>query len=236
LADDEDPASGYRTDVMTGARDGSDQILVERYYGMSVKVASTRDADAFLAEFPQVAGIIRHLGLPPADALSRAFALSQRHANQVCEALSRQVAEQSKQLVFRSHPPNCTVSIAGGRSQRYSPAVGPNGQAVGAGRLALDTETFDAVFAGRRCFLGNTKEFALLEYLNGRPGKYVTYDSIRLGVWQTIDVEKNNIQRTVSNLERRLHDNGLSAVVIDGKQKGHYRLVLGEESAPVNSA
>jgi hypothetical protein len=40
-------------------------------------------------------------------------------------------------------------------------------------------------------------------------------------VWNDDDVEKLTIQRTVSNLRRRLSNTGLE---IDGSNKGHYAL------------
>ena len=61
-------------------------------------------------------------------------------------------------------------------------------------------------------------EFALLDRLNRRPSLFVSYDQLREDVWEDIETEKNTIQRTVSNLRRKLKGAGLTSVVIDGEQ------------------
>jgi DNA-binding response OmpR family regulator len=93
--------------------------------------------------------------------------------------------------------------------------------------LTVDAETFEARFGDiPPCFLGNTIEFHLLARLNHRPGRYVSINTLRDDVWHEDDTAKNTIQRTISNLRRKLGDAGISEVVIDGSQKDHYRLVL----------
>jgi DNA-binding response OmpR family regulator len=100
----------------------------------------------------------------------------------------------------------------------------------------LDPEGFEARLGNQSCFLGNTREFALLARLNRRPGRYVSYDHLRDDVWNDIETETNTIQRTVSNLRRKLRDAGLTSVEIDGRQKSHYRLGVVPTSDTVTSA
>jgi DNA-binding winged helix-turn-helix (wHTH) protein len=63
----------------------------------------------------------------------------------------------------------------------------------------------------------------------------VNYDRLRDDVWGDIETEKNTIQRTVSNLRRKLRDAGLAAVIIEG-QKDNYRLKVVTGADPVTSA
>ena len=90
----------------------------------------------------------------------------------------------------------------------------------------LDRERFEARLGRRICFLGNTREYLLLERLNRRPGTFVSYDGLRADVWRDERTAKNTIQRTVSNLRRCLESERFEGILIDGSQPGHYRLVL----------
>jgi len=67
-------------------------------------------------------------------------------------------------------------------------------------------------------------EWRLLQRLNLRPGLFVSVQALREQVWQDEHTEKYTIQRTVSNLRRKLRDAGMEGVEIDGKEKDHYRL------------
>lgn len=74
------------------------------------------------------------------------------------------------------------------------------------------------------CFLGNTMEFRLAERLLRARGQYLSLDTLRAEVWENPQIEKNTVQRTVSNLRRRLRDDGLAGVELDGRQRDHYCL------------
>jgi DNA-binding response OmpR family regulator len=65
-----------------------------------------------------------------------------------------------------------------------------------------------------------------LDRLNRRPGRYVSLDALRQDVWGDRDTAKNTIQRTITNLRRKLREASLTGVLLDGNEKGHYRLVL----------
>jgi DNA-binding response OmpR family regulator len=98
---------------------------------------------------------------------------------------------------------------------------------IGAAKLVLDKETFTASYKGKQCFLGNTKDYALLERLNRRTGVYldIEYNLIQ-DVWRGEDPEKGTVQKTVSNLRKKLKEAGFEGVVIDGTQKNCYALKL----------
>lgn len=79
--------------------------------------------------------------------------------------------------------------------------------------------------AGATCFLGPTLEFRLIVRLIQARGKFVSLNAIRDEVWQESDTEKNTIQRTVSSLRRKLRDDKIVGITIEGKHRGHYRLI-----------
>ncbi len=232
LDDGEDPPQRYASDVLTGPREGADLILIERYVGMQRRVSGLPDPRCFLVAYPEVARALRYVGEAPERAARLAHELYRLHADQVEHGLAEAVRRESDGIVRKHHPVNCLVSIVCGRTNRPPPVPGAGGgggaraatPAQGSG-LVLDRETFEARLGEKRCFLGNTLEFALLARLNRRPGIYVSVSSLREDTWRDAQIEKNTIQRTVSNLRRKLREAGL-CLVIDGSQKDHYQLKL----------
>jgi hypothetical protein len=230
LDEAEDPPGGYASDVLAGARDGADLILAERYVGTLLRVAEIPDARSLLVGYPEIARALGHTGEPPWRAAERIHRLYREHGEQVLGALTGAFQRASEGIVRWRLPANCLLGVICGRSRR-SPAAA---QAVGAGdappppaapRLEVDPDRFEARLGRRRCELGNTMEFRLLAWLAGRPGAYVSVEDLAEHVWGDDRTEKNTIQRTVSNLRRRLRAAGIDGLDIDGRQPGHYRLL-----------
>lgn len=91
----------------------------------------------------------------------------------------------------------------------------------------VDGDTFSVSYRGKSCQLRNTKEFALFERLNRRPGQYFSNDTLIQDVWGDALVERNTVQRTVSNLRQKLSEAGFEGIEIDGTtNRGHYALIL----------
>jgi len=227
LNDAEDPPGKYASDVLTGPRDGADLIVVERYVGTLLRAGRFQDARSFLAAFPEISRVLPNVEGPAADAAERIRALHAKHAEQVTRGLAAVVRRDSEGIVRWRHPANCLLSIACGRGAR--PGAARQSAAAGAAgppKLTMDVDTFEAQLGTKACPLGNTKEFHLLARLNRRPGVYVSVNSLRDDVWCDGETAKNTIQRTVSNLRRKLNEAKMTEVVIDGSQKDHYRLVL----------
>lgn len=232
LNDDEDPPGSYRSDVLTAPMRGADLILAERYVGHLLQVDEIVDAAAFLVRYPEVARILRHVDETPARAAELALDLYRRHAEGVREGLMVGARTRTDPVVWRNVPVNSLLGITLGRpfrQNRDAPAPSVDGDSPLPPlrkHLVMDAESFAARLGEKDCFLGNTVEFRLLERLNRRPGRFVTIDTLRTDVWQDDRTAKNTIQRTVSNLRRKLQESCLAGVVIDGSQKDHYRLVL----------
>ena len=132
------------------------------------------------------------------------------------------------------------VTITSTSSTEFLPtpsADGPKGlrdaadycraQAARPRKPTVDQDTFSVEFNGCRCELRNTKEFWLFERINRRPGQYFPNATLIQDVWNDEHTEKNTIQRTISNLRRKLRDAGIEGIEIDGTtNRGHYALKL----------
>lgn len=100
------------------------------------------------------------------------------------------------------------------------------GTAELAGKLEINRGTFTVTYRSRPCELGNTKAFSLLERLNKSAGRFVSVDNLIQDVWQGEAVSDEAVQKQASILRSKLNAAGLAGVVIDGNERGHYRLKL----------
>jgi 7-cyano-7-deazaguanine synthase in queuosine biosynthesis len=232
LEEGDDPPARYTSDVLTGPREGADLTLVERYVGSARRVEAIKDGLAFATRYGEVARVLRHVGLPPRDAAEEVFRLYRRHASQVCQAVARAVQLHADSIARCTYPPNSLLGAVLGRAAPRPPAIdagrveGAPEQGQGRAGLELDDETFEARVAGKSCFLGNTFEYWVLARLNQQAGVFVPVNALRDDVWGGTQVEKNTVQRTISNVRRNLRQAGITEVVIDGSQAGHYCLRL----------
>jgi 7-cyano-7-deazaguanine synthase in queuosine biosynthesis len=229
----EDRPDRYRSDVLTGAREGEELTLVEEYHRAALRLRALANPTAFLDAYPELVRALGHVGLPSHEAAERAWNLHRSHGEEVSQALSEEVRRAADPIVLHTHPPNSLLGVACGNTRlgRGEAAEAPSEAALSPppSRLALDEERFEARLAGGApVFLGNTKEFWLLVLLNRRPGVYVPLSTLREQVWRGSNPATYTIQRTVSNLRRRLESAGLSTnlIRIDGSQRERYRLVL----------
>jgi hypothetical protein len=230
FGDAEDPRSGYESDVLTGPREAEELTLIERYLGLARRVDAMQSQVELLSEFGEVSRLLKYVDLPSVQAMEQIFMLHKRHAEQVCGAVARALRAESEELVRQRYPHNCLLRISLGGTPTQSlvrpsdsdePPPNPS-----APHLILDETTFAAHFGTSTCFLGNGLEFALLARLNQRPGDFVSVETLIDDVWDDDQTAKNTVQRTVSNLRRRLREAGITQVTIDGCQRNHYRLVI----------
>jgi 7-cyano-7-deazaguanine synthase in queuosine biosynthesis len=229
LDDSEDPPDGYACDVLTGPREGNDLTLLERYYGSALEVDRMRDPAEFLAAYGEAGRMLAHVGLPAAEAAERVFALHKRHAEGICGVLARAVKDVSDVVVRRQQPANCLLSIALGRTipaRRATTNGPPNGTPEPRAALEFPEGTFEVRVRGKSCFLGNTLEYRFLERLASSLGRFVAVSTLYEEVWGDSQTGKNAVQRVCTNLRRQFRNAGIAELRIDGKQVGHYRLVL----------
>lgn len=106
----------------------------------------------------------------------------------------------------------------------------------------VDRSKFTVGLGTKSCFLGNTKEFALFDFLNKRRGGFIPWKDLAVEVWgDSVNVEQNTVQKFLSTLRGKLREVGIHSprkqdlqaplpperfLVVDGGQKGHYRLIV----------
>ena len=91
----------------------------------------------------------------------------------------------------------------------------------------IDEATFSVRWADRTCRLGNTVPFRLLARLARRPNQFLSYESLRDGIWDECESDAA-VQSAVKVLRRKLNAAGMAdlAAVIDGSVSRHYALML----------
>ncbi len=91
----------------------------------------------------------------------------------------------------------------------------------------VDEATFSVRWADRTCRLGNTVAFRLLTRLAYRPNQFLSYESLRNGIWDKCESDAA-VQSAVKVLRRKLNAAGMAdlAAVIDGSVSRHYALML----------
>jgi DNA-binding response OmpR family regulator len=89
----------------------------------------------------------------------------------------------------------------------------------------IDREGFRVFWKNKIYTFKNTKEFLILAYLASNFGSWVPVNSLHNHVWKDSVVETNTVQKTVSNLRRRLKELGIAdSLTIDGSNRDHYML------------
>lgn len=90
----------------------------------------------------------------------------------------------------------------------------------------VDSGSLEAVYEGKRCFLGNTVLYRLIECLSRKPNKYYTYDELLQGVWGGGVRSDSTIRTAIKRLRTALRqaDMGELAKAIDGSSPGRYSL------------
>jgi 7-cyano-7-deazaguanine synthase in queuosine biosynthesis len=225
LSDEDDPPSRYETDVLVGERCGADLTFAERYYGTAMEMGLLDTPIKFVDRYGEINDVPPYLGMRADDAIQHSHALHRCHALGIREAFEGVVKTRSETLVGQNYPANSFLGVTLGRVASTCPTAPPNGQLVGQ-EVVVDSETFQVRVGSKSCFLGNSREFWVVERLQRARGKFVTLDTLRDDVWDDSSVEKNTIQRTVSNARRKFRKDGFNGVTINGTEQGTYQLVV----------
>lgn len=95
-------------------------------------------------------------------------------------------------------------------------------------RPFIDVSTFCVVYRGKRCFLGNTLPFWLLDVLAQQVNRYISYEQLLADVWHVQRRSNEAIRNVAQILKRKLREAGLRelAASVDGHNRGHYGLIL----------
>lgn len=91
----------------------------------------------------------------------------------------------------------------------------------------VDRERLTVSWNGRRCYMGYTIPFRLLERLARRPNHYVTHERLLHYIWGG-PRSKSAVRSAVTNLRSQLNSAGMGdlAEAIDGSNSGRYGLIL----------
>ena len=226
LDDAQDPAAGYASDVLTGARAGRDLTMVDRYVGAARDVLGWRSADDLVGHYPAALDALGALPGTPEEAQGLVYGLLRRHAEGVQAVLDRVAGQSLARIARQDYPPDSLLGVAVGR-QRPAPAAAaaprPGGAAADA-RWVFDQGRYEARWGGRSCRLGRSLEFRVLEVLARRRGEPVPRGELVAAAWGGAAASRNAVQRVVSSLRRSLRDAGFAGWEIDGRDRGHYCL------------
>lgn len=113
------------------------------------------------------------------------------------------------------------------------PATGdkcaPSPSAAADRRLRVDPSTFTVHWREKRCALGFTTAFRIMERLARRPNEYLSTDRLLEDLWSGPRAY-STVRSTVFRLKAKLRSAGLVELAdsIDGSTAGHYALKIAE--------
>jgi DNA-binding response OmpR family regulator len=106
-----------------------------------------------------------------------------------------------------------------------TPAIQP---IVDSRQPRVDRDLFTVVVGRRRCFLGNTVSFRLIERLLRQPNKYVSVTELEAEVWGGGVRTREAVRSAVKILRRRLREAKMHdlADAVAGRASGYYAILL----------
>ncbi len=223
-----DDPNGYESDVILGTREYADLTYVERYTGFALDFERIATVREFMERYPQVNRVTPYLGMPATEGVEKIFDLLSRHSEKIREALGTLPAAHREVLVRQSYPSNSLLGVVMGRNSPRPEVTenGPEPMPQRCQELMVDLDRLEVRCGARSCFLGSGMEFRLVQRLIRAKGKYLRIATLGDDVWGDAGVRKNTVQRTASNLRRRLQEAGLADFKIDGQEPDHYRLIF----------
>ena len=98
-------------------------------------------------------------------------------------------------------------------------------------RPRIDTSTFTVEWRGRRCDLGPSILFKLLQRLSRRPDRFYPYDVLMIDVWQR-RCSNTTVRSAIKRLRRALCDAGMDdlADAIKGRRECYGLILNGNDS------
>lgn len=110
----DDPATGYRKDVMAGPRKkDADRILAERFVGVALQVEAMTQTSEFHHKFAGELGrVYPYLGMAPSLGADKLFDLHHRHAEQVGKVMLAAMTEYAEQRRTGQLADTCVANYA----------------------------------------------------------------------------------------------------------------------------
>jgi DNA-binding winged helix-turn-helix (wHTH) protein len=241
LTNDEDPKEMYASDVVIGAREGVELTMIESYVRTGKRLSEFTDATELFTAYPELGRALSFIDGNNDEVAARILDLHRRHGVGIMGALQELVRANAALVVGKDYPPNSLLGVVVGRSPdsvgaRQSPTIPASENGAKHPRpkteLVIDEGEFKIEYGEATCVLGNTREFRFIKALNEERSKYKSHDWLARKVWDEDFVEKNTIQRVASNLRRRLREDGIVGVEVDGTtNRGHYSLKVASATA-----
>jgi hypothetical protein len=223
--DENDPAIGYRANVMTAPRKKDEQrILAERFVGVARQVEDMGRVEEFHQKFAGELGrVYPYLALPPALGAEKLFDLHHRHAVQIGKVMLAAMHETVEQRRTGQLADTCVVSYAfdAGRA----PTVSEDAM-----RAAKTTELRKQISKlnemQRDCIQALYERSIIGENASDRPSQEV------LAVWAGYSHDATFKNALSALVKAEFLDNGRH----HGTRGGYFLTVKGEEAGPIISA
>jgi len=109
-----DPADSYELDVLTDAREKTeDRTMLERYLGFAAKAEEIEDENAFFTEFPEAYATVNAIDGDRQESAKQVAALCKRHGKQVNAVIDGALAEHVQSGAFRRGelPDTCALML-----------------------------------------------------------------------------------------------------------------------------
>lgn len=149
------------------------------------------------------------------------------HSQQACDHLKRQITILSMSMAALGESIAILELELESLSHSDFESELPRSAEVSANRPRLDVGTWAVEYQGKRCQLGNSLKFKLLERLLRRPNRYVSYDTLFADVWTAVR-DASSVRSVMKELRAMLRAAGMSNVAdaIDGHVAHHYAIIL----------
>lgn len=221
----EDPPEMYESRWTTPLSDARDLTMFDRYVGSALQIHDMSGELAFMNAYGEVAKAISFGSQNARATMKQIFDLHKRHAGQVVAAMAGVIRTHSVEIASKSVPTDsalgliCDQNLASDETHSAK-TKSKNEEPSRSVEFRVCEDTLSVWHKGQRCQLGNTREFYLIQHLARRSNLFVTVDALMDSVWDGQVVTKNAVQRTVSNLRRRLKESGLTDVEISSVRGG----------------
>ncbi len=216
---DNDPATGYRAEVLTDARKkDEDRILAERYVGVARQVEAMTQVEEFHQKFSgELARVYPYLRMAPSLGAEKLFDLHHRHAEQVGKVMLSSMQELAEQRRTGQLADTCVVNYAfdAGKKPPTSPAVQ---QANANGQLVEDVKRLNE--REQHCIQALYEKSVIGENANSRPSQ----DTLSKWAGYPFDTTFKNALSTV--VKAGFLSNGRHR----GKRGGYFLTAKGERA------
>ncbi len=205
--EENDPADGYRADLVTGERDDDGAGLLAGYVEQATELGAMSHPVQFFARYGEATRAVRDDADPPAVAAERIYALYRRHAEQVNGVVDRALRDHVADIRAGRLPRTCLVRLVSDHGQVVHLPTEPADQ-LGDNVFRRRGEAWQVRFAGGEEFiLLPAKGVSYLHHLLARPGTAVSATDLSPDTAPAEGAEDTQTDRqAVANYKERLDE------------------------------